>query len=286
MKRIAVVVAAALALLAGVWLSTRERQPVWIGYRQTVEGESILTAEGEDGIKTRALAELDYRLAHEPGAVAVALDRMNGVATTDDGREVEYRMDRSGASSKTAGKSKGFRREGATPGQLRSLDQFGATLAVISLDAEGGETARKEGFTSGPIVEARALDTLRFFHPRFPPSLATWDAEVSIPNGKAQLAAGTLRYTKRPGSDRRGVVMVEVVGELRVAGKIGRFPIQRGVWRVKGEQAYDPSLGDWISGNLRVETDSVVVTPDEETLLARGSVTISLSRLGEQDGAR
>lgn len=272
---------AALGLFAAVATALgAEPMKGEVAYRVSIDSTLKTWADPSAPMTLRGLADFDYRLVRMGHRVEVAVDRMTMSASVD-GREInDTKMSRRGIVIRQEGKTRTMDRDDGNPRLGLMLDQFEVPLAILALDPEGAEVGRDLKFDSGPLVEAKGVDNARIFHPKFPKAEAEWDAMSLMPLGKGRTARGTLHYVKRPGKAADGRVEVDVSGRLELVGELGTAKARRGDYTVKGSQTYDPSLGDWISGKLTVNMSYETVRPDGTTFYGRGSVVMTLVRLG------
>jgi hypothetical protein len=249
-------------------------------YRVSVDGNIKITTSLGPTIVRRTQAEFDYRVLRREGGVDVALDRF-GLRVLANGEELDFiDMSRSRIVTRRQGGSLDVRRDQAPPAMLRMFEQFDPPLAKIELAADGAEASRKVKAEDGAIVEARALDLARLFHPKFPEGESKWEAPVVMAFGRNQTAKGALRYAKRPAdeSSKNGLVQVDVTGFLQVEGKHDLAEIKRGAYKVSGRQTYDPAARDWVAGRLVVTAGFEAVTPNGVIIKGDGPVTYTLTR--------
>jgi hypothetical protein len=285
MQRSLIGLATALGLVTAAALGD-EPMKGGLAYRISVDS-NVKLAQGDDKPSSlRAQAEFDYRLGRENNRIEVAVDRIGLLLAVDGQETTRAEMGRPGIFGREAGKEQNAPRAGAKPQLVALLDQFEAPLAVIVLDAEGGEVAREVKVKGGPLGASGALETTRVFHPRFPRDKTEWDAPALVPLGDGKMARGTLHYAKRPGAPPRDPVEVDVTGKLEASGKIDGAEIKGTRYEVKGVQTYDTKLREWVAGKLVVAMDFQSTQPDGTTLRGKGPLTITLTRRDGKDGAK
>jgi hypothetical protein len=244
----------------------------------------VSTAKGSS--RVRGQSDFDYRLMPKGRTVETAVDRMS-LTQFLNGREVNFTdMSRNGIVTREGDKTETQTRDKLNPRAVAMLDQYESPLAVITLDAEGTEVSRELKIKSGPLIDFNAIEITRVFHPRFARTEKAWDAPVVIPLGDRRLARGTLHYTKQAEPRKGGLVGVDVEGEMAVTGKMKGAEVKKGTYVVKGEQTYDPALGQWVAGRLTIETDFEAVLPDGAVIKGGGPVIMLMNRIDPTEAPR
>lgn len=225
-----------------------------------------------------AKSDFDYRLTRTPEGVETSIDHFT-LTTKANGRETSHtEMGRDTLLIREGGETKSMTRATAPREALAILDGFGAPLAVIKLDPEGGEVGRRFMAGKGPMADPAMVDNTRIFHPNFPRDRAAWDAPAVFPLGKGQKAKGTLHYVKRKPPGDGGPVFVDVSGVLAVQGMLGKATIKSGTYKVSGTQTYDPALGEWVAGDLDVTMSFDATAPDGAPVKGGGTVALTMFR--------
>jgi hypothetical protein len=254
-------------------------------YRVAIDADMKVTS-AKGSVRIRAQSDFDYRLVPKGKAVETAVDRFS-LTKAVNGRETDFtEMNRGGIVSREDGKIETLTRDKLDSRAVALLDQFESPLAVLTLDAEGAEVSRELKIKSGLFIENNVFDNTRIFHPRFARAEKAWDAPAVFPLGERQLARGTLHYAKQSEPRKGGLVGVDVSGDLEVTGKMGRAEMKKGTYKVKGEQTFDPSLGQWVAGRLEVEIDFEAVQPDGAVVKGGGPVIMLMNRIDPAEAPR
>jgi hypothetical protein len=236
--------------------------------------------------RLRVQSDFDYRLVPQGKTVETAVDRLS-LTKLVNGREADYtEMSRAGIVSREDGKTETHPRDSLNPRALALVDEFESPLAVITLDAEGAEVSRVMKVKEGFLVDNKVLESSRIFHPRFAKAQNAWDVPALFPVGEKQVARGTLHYAKQSEPRKGGLVGVDVSGDLAVTGKMGKAETKKGTYTVKGEQTYDPALGQWVAGRLEVAMEFEAVQPDGTVIKGGGPVIMLMNRVDPSDAPR
>jgi hypothetical protein len=283
MRRCVLALAASFAVLAAS--RGDDSKPTTTGkpglaFRIAIDADMKVSA-GKGSSRITAKKEFDYRLVSREGYVETVIDRFS-LTKILNGQEADFtEMSRTGIVTREGGKSEILTRAQLDPRGVAQLDQFESPLAVLMLNSEGAEVSREMKVKGGFFVDNNLLDNTRIFHPRFAKAEKAWDAPVVFPLGDRQLARGTLHYAKQAEPRKGGLVGVDVSGDLTVAGKMGQAEMKKGTYKVKGEQTYDPALGQWVAGRLAVEMDFEAVQPDGAVIKGSGPVIMLMNRLDD-----
>lgn len=224
-----------------------------------------------------AMTTLDYALAVQGQTREVTIQAVAVRAQIGDKDLSDSRMDRRGVSIKVGEQPVSDVSYEQAPDPLKAvLDDFDRPAASYTLDAEGGEASQKLLIKpDSSLVENGLIALTRLFHVRFPKDEDRWESPASVSLSSGQFARGPLTYEKA-GADADGRVTVKVSGTLKAEGKLGAGEIRNGVYKVSGTQIYDPTLHEWVSGDLALDVTFDLATPGEPLTSANGTMKVSL----------
>lgn len=135
-------------------------------------------------------------------------------------------------------------------------DSYSAPLCKLRVDENGREVKRT--VVAGPgakaVIDNGMIAIALLFHPPFMRGRDEWQAETEVSMGNGGFAKGKLTYKKVAGG--KGGQAVQVSGTL--TNESFQWPdkpvtIRNAKYAVRGEQTYDPAVGEWISGKLTVD---------------------------------
>lgn len=241
---------------------------------------------GAEKLRLVSDTSIDYTNAREGSKLGVSIQKMavKVVINGQPGMDTEL----TGAKIRVrnpAGEWTEITPEKADPAQKAMMaDAFDKTLAEMTLDGEGKETARTITGTGGAnaLLDNGAIENARFFHPRFTAD-KSWISNRKISVGNGRFAEGELRYEKvdpaqAVAETAKGLVKVKVSGELKNAGfKQGPTAMRNMVYAVSGSQLYDPERKAWVSGSLEIKVSWDILGPKGEKGQASGAMALALS---------
>lgn len=224
-----------------------------------------------------ATTALDYALRDQGSTREITIQAVAVLARIDGRALSDSKMDHQGITIKVGEQETSTLSRDEAPDPLKAvLDDFGRPAFSYKLDAEGAPTEENLLIKAdSSLVENGLIALARLFHVRFPKAEDRWEvpAEVSLSSG--QYARGTLTYEKA-GADAEGRVTVKVSGTLKAEGQLGAGQIRGGVYEVSGTQIYDPTVQDWLSGNLTFDVKFDIATPGEPPASANGTMKVTL----------
>ena len=224
---------------------------------------------------------LRYGLKPTPEGLEVSIDEMGMTTRPSDGPESRFRISRDAVLDERGGKEEELTRDRAAPRVRAMLDTFGAPMAVITLDAEGGEVGRKVLVRSGPLAVPGVADNAMAFRVRFPRDATLWRAPVTLPMADGQVADGTLTFEKlpsQPDAPAEAPVRVRVSGELSSRAKVKGVEVKDAVYKVAGAQVYDPRGRDWTAGDWTVDLSCNMVKDGRPMGALAGVLKLSMRR--------
>ena len=248
-------------------------------YSIAVDSELNMTvARTKQVVKVKATASFDYALIPLQGnQVETRIDGMELTTTLNDLPPNKTRMSRSGFFNSDGKETQDVKFETAPANLKTILEQFGQPLASYTLGSEGEESQPPVlKIKSGLLIQTNAFALARTFHVRFPKDSAKWVVASSLPLGQGQFSKGDLTFEKFAKPDAAGLVRVKVSGELKVNGKLGQAQINKGLYKVKGEQVYSLKVGDWVSGRYDIDMDIEADDPRTGLLSGKGPVSLIL----------
>ncbi len=228
-----------------------------------------------------ARTRMDYSVQREGNREEVTIGSMQVKIDTEGKTLMESKMSRSGVRFQQGEQpASDIPYDKAPPTLKKILEDFDKPAATIELDAEGGETARKLLIDeNSTLVENGIIDNTRMFHVKVPSDKTQWEAPTKFSMGSGQFARGNLTYEKLPGaSDAKpdSPVRVKVSGDLKAEGKLGAGEIKNGLYKVSGEQTYDPSKKEWTSGELNVDVTLDILAAGQPAGSATGTMKVTL----------
>ena len=271
----------ALACLAMVVAASgaAEDEPAPRRYALSIDSELEMRVEGETKPKPLlALSRLrfEWDAAGESRRLTI---RELDVLVTSDGRTLSAsRIGPDGAMFREGDQPVVEYDRGSSPPLLRSrLDDFATPAARYVLDASGAEIGRELLISEeSPLVQQRILENARFPLAPFSAREEVWTAPASLSISGGQLARGALRYEKI-GTTAEGLTRVAVSGELKAEGPVFGGELRKGVFRVGGEQFYDPEADAWASAELNLEGSFEVLEGGELQAFVVGTIRVTLT---------
>jgi hypothetical protein len=168
----------------------------------------------------------------------------------------------------------------AAPLLRKIMEEYDRPVATIEVDSEGSETGRTFKIDAKSLFVAHGtIDITQIFHGRFPRDKDRWEAPVKLPVGNGQYARGSLKYQRTLSTTAGGPVRVKVSGELQLTGNLVEVEYQNGRMTISGEQAYDPSLWEWTSGDLDIALNYNLVVNGKIVSSASGTMKATLRRV-------
>jgi len=173
------------------------------------------------------------------------------------------------------------------PEKLKQMlkDSFTAPLCTIQIDENGKEVKRK--LVAGPgakeWVDNGVFENSLVFHPPFMRDQDKWEAPMAIPTGLAGSIKGDVTYKKLDADKKR--VKVSVAGELTadsvdVPGK--GFSLNNAKYVIKGEQVFDLTQREWVSGKLTIEVSFELFAGKKQISTATGTIEANMEMLPEK----
>jgi hypothetical protein len=227
-----------------------------------------------------AETEIVYDLTRKDKSIDLAIHSVSVIAKVQGVTRLAMTMDGGRYKSTEAGKESSFKPSDAPERIKTALAEFDQTAALIEVDAEGGEVARSPRIpTSSLLFESGMIENSRLFHPRFPKDKDRWSAPAVISMGKGQSARGTLTYRKLGLVESGKSLRVEVKGELSADGKSGEATVKNSKYTVAGEQVFDLTDREWVSGDWKIDLTFESEFKNEPVGSATGSMVVAFKRL-------
>lgn len=250
-------------------------------YRVEYESEMTMDLRQAGGDTMEVLATTEFEYAFSAGArFDVTVERMAVVTSMNGNENMNVSLGRDGLRVVEGGQVREVPYEEADPATRAMIeDGYRHPVATIEVDAEGRERSRalstrpgaRDSLESGSVVNAR------MFHAPFPADGERWEAEREFSMGSGNVARGALTYT-RGAAGPDGRVPVTVSGTLKGAGRQGPLEIRDAVYRVEGTQTFDPALGDWAAGELKIELSMDMLRGGRKLCSATGTILATLER--------
>ncbi|OAI47222.1 hypothetical protein AYO44_09895 [Planctomycetaceae bacterium SCGC AG-212-F19] len=278
----ALVLAIAGILLAWSASGSAQETESLLKFKVALTGDIDMSMKG----KMTSDTHFGYTLQRRKNEVAVMCDGF-GMKATQDGQPFFEAVLEPG---KFFAKEKGevvvdVTPEDANP-KLKAMfkDSFGMPLCKFQVDAAGKEL--KKTITAGPgakfLANNGVISNTRLFHPSFPEAKDTWTEVREVAAGGPSVAKGELTYEK-PKDAKGRLVTVKVSGVLTAQGiALPGAPAgvtSTGRHSLKGEQVYDRTLKEWVSGKLTDEVAVEVFNKKEKVGSGKGTMTITLELL-------
>jgi hypothetical protein len=232
--------------------------------------------------KVDADTVLKYTWKQRGGERALHFDSALVKAKKDGDPFMDTFMSRARVTNTEAGKTTEVSLENA-PGELKQMmqDSFGVPLCKLRVDETGKEVKRE--IVAGPgaktLLEQGMIANARLFHPPFVPGKDEWSAATEVSMGNGGFAKGELTYKK--GVRARGRQVVKVSGTLTNDGFKSpdtMLTFKNVKYVVSGEQTYDPSAGEWVSGKLLINV-LFQLTRDALVGSAKGNMVLSFDEV-------
>jgi hypothetical protein len=173
------------------------------------------------------------------------------------------------------------------PDELKKIlqDSFGVPVCKIQVDENGKEIRREVVASPGAkdLMDQGMIANARLFHPPFIPAQDEWSAASEISMGNGGFAKGKLTYKKAAGG--KGGQSVKVTGTLTSEGfnlPGTRLAIKKAEYVVKGEQTFDPTQADWVSGNLDVDVSFEMTAGEKAVASAKGKMIVRLDKVSSK----
>jgi hypothetical protein len=276
------ILAAGLAVAGGA--APGEPTPAARRHRVDLDSHLKITPPGQAKPMTMDIRlGLRYRIEPHKKGIVVTIDEME-MKTTGDGVPPTHSLMTHDRYLDERGLQKTDNtREDALPAIRTMLDTFGAPLAEVALDGEGGEVGRTPRTLTGPLAQPGTLDLTRAYHVRFPKDKDRWEAPVVLPQAQGQVARGMLAFEKLPrpeGASADAPVRVKVSGTLGSGAKMRGYEVRDFSFRVTGEQVFDLKVRDWSSAAWDVVMSWVLVNNSGQPIgSASGTMTLTMKRI-------
>jgi hypothetical protein len=249
-------------------------------YELTIDALAQVKSPGQpDAQKLDVQTMLTYALGTEADSQELAIRSLRVKVSSQGKRVMDRAMSRAEARFQQGDQPETKMSFEQAPAQLQKvLREFDTPLARLKLDARGSEAERKLLVDEDAmLIESGMIDNTRLFHPPFAPDQDRWEAPAKLALGSRQFARGSLSYQKA-GTDDEGNIKVQVSGDLKAEGKFGPTDIKTGLYRVKGEQLYDPNSNSWVAGRLDVELTLELLTGGNPAGTSTGTMRLTLKR--------
>jgi len=170
--------------------------------------------------------------------------------------------------------------ESGNPDVQQRLGQcFDNPLYRIVVDANGQEIRREklvEG-TAAQLLTDNGIDAnARMFHPPFYGDRDRWESTREVAMGNNSVARGPLTYevTKRSPA----IVEVQVTGRLAGAQRPQPGLTADVFYDVRGTQAYDTRLREWVGGTWHLDV-TMEMQYEDQKISGTGTIEVSMSLL-------
>lgn len=202
-------------------------------------------------------AELRYTWTRQRDERTLTFDAMH-VRTVVNGRPgMDVSMSRAKLITMKGDKANELPFETA-PEALKHIlrDSFGAPVCKLRVDETGREVRRD--VVAGPgakdLVAQGMIANALLFHPPYPDDRDVWESAAEVSMGNGGFARGELTYRKAPvaGGRRKVTVSGTLANEgFNVAGT--PLMVTNARYTVRGEQTFDPTMGEWVAGKLLMD---------------------------------
>jgi hypothetical protein len=161
-------------------------------------------------------------------------------------------------------------------------DSYGAPVCKVYVDEDGKEIKRQ--VIAGPgakdLIAQGVIANALLFHAPFMRTTEEWSAPAEVSMGNGGFAKGKLTYRKTPGG--KSGQAVKVSGTLSNEGF--RQPgtpqsITKVKYAIRGEQTYDPTQQEWVSGKLSIDVSFQLAADDTVIGAATGTMVMSFEEL-------
>lgn len=248
--------------------------------------EARLTVSG-DGLEQKVDADgaVDYTWKREGKVRTLVLESFMMKAVTDGEEMMNAQMSRAGLFGTKAGQKIDVKFEDAPEDKKKMLtDMFGSPICKIELDALGREINRTVVAGRGvvAVLDRGIIANCTMFHPWYAPDQDEWKAYIAIGTVES-VANGTVTYKKVPGG-KAGLQLVKLNGTLTDddhTDRHGNTIIDR-KYTVAGEQSYDTTRKEWVTGNLTMDIYFKLARNDKELGTAKGTATATFEMLPEK----
>jgi hypothetical protein len=248
--------------------------------------EARLTVSG-DGLEqeVNADAAVDYTWKRDGKVRTLVLESFMMKAVVDGEEMMNAKMSRAGASITKAGQKIDIKFEDAPEDKKKILtDMFGSPICKIELDAIGREVNRTVVADRGlpAMLDNGAIANCTMFHPWYAPDQDEWKAYIGISTVES-VAKGTVTYKKAPGG-KAGLQLVMLKGTLTDddhTDRHGNTIIDR-KYTVAGEQTYDTTREEWVTGRVTMDIYFKLARNDKELGTAKGTATATFEMLPEK----
>lgn len=271
---------AATLLVAAGTITAASGRAESLPYELTIDSKLDIKSPGQPkGNAMISQTRMRYALTTTEGAEELSIGSLQVKVDLEGRTLMNSRMDRAGATFQEGEQAASEIPFDTAPDPLKKmLAQFDVPAARMTLDAEGGELERKVLLEKdSSLVDNGVVENARLFHVRFPADQNEWESPAKLSMGTGHYARGTLKYVKA-GTEPDGKVRVKVSGELKADGKLGDGEVRNGLYRIDGEQVYDPARKCWTSGILNVALSLEMLAAGQNAGTASGTMTIALAQ--------
>lgn len=285
MNRMSVFLAYNLLLASAIGAEAQAPEPdVEVPHSYKMRIVSKLTSKPEGKKQNFDLdTQLLYTWRHKGSQRTLFYDGIKLKVKIDGEETINTALSREKLLSKVkGGENVKFSLENAPEQQKKMLmDTFGAPLCRLEMDENGKEIKRT--MVAGPgaqaFVESGAIGNTRLFHAPFFNDKEKWESEQEVGVGNGGSVTGNLSYEK--GSSEKGKQIVKVSGTLKNDGirPPGAPLTTRNVSKVRGNQTFDLTQKDWVSGELTMELFIEFSDAGKIVNSAEGTMVVTFEKL-------
>ena len=239
---------------------------------------------GETRQDVVAHTELEYTWRHEERKRTVVFDAMLIRASQKGQDMMNTTLSRTKLVSKEGGTVKEVLfKDAPAPMQSMMEDSFGVPVFHRVLNAEGQETSRETTAKPGAkdLVDNGIIVNALLFHPLPPTGKAEWTAQTEVSMGNGGFAKGQLTYKRVEGKPGEVYAVTGTLSNEHHARAGNPVSVDHALYVVTGEQAYESTQQEWVSGNLKMKVTFEMSAEGKVVGKANGTMQAILQRRGK-----
>jgi hypothetical protein len=251
-------------------------------FKITIASSMDMDIQGQKQ-KLVADTEIIYSWMSKDRQRTLSFESMFVKVKKDDKPMMDTLMSRAKFTNTVDGKATVIELEKA-PEALKNIlqDSFGVPVCKVQIDEKGQEVKRT--MVAGPgaktIMDNGLVANALIFHTPFVRAKDEWQAESEMSMGNGGFAKGKLTYKKVPGE--KDTQAFKVSGVLTNDGFTppgSPMSIKKPKYVVGGNQVYDPTSQEWVSGRYTIDLSYVMSVDDKVVGTTKGNMILNFERL-------
>jgi hypothetical protein len=245
-------------------------------FKISIVAQGVVDVDGKKQ-KMDADTELMYTWRRKGAERILSFDSALTRLSVDGAEAMNMAMSRARLATVIKGKQEVIPLEKA-PNELKNLlqDAFGVPICKLEVDASGKELKRT--MLAGPgaktLLDHGMIANALLFHPPYLPGQDRWEAPSEVSMGNGNYVRGKLTYQKKDGNTY-AVTGTLTTPTLSVPNNLLKVKDVR--YDIRGEQTYDPTRKEWVSGKLLIEGSFAMAKDDTAIIPTRWTMTVTFT---------